>query len=358
MMQTMIERTAILGREPRILIVDDEPANLLLLATVLRKAGYNNLVAIQDPRQVVARYVEAAVDLVVLDLNMPLVDGFAVMERIRRLDDRLQAPVLVLTAQRSGEHVIAAFSAGARDFVSKPFDIAELLARVRNLLDAHLAQRLMHERQAVLEEVVRQRTHALQISRLQVLQRLGQAAEFRDEETGNHILRMSHTAALLAGESGWSDEDTELLLNAAPMHDIGKIGIPDRILRKPGPLDAAEWAVMRTHCEIGARLLKGEGELMEQARAVAWTHHEKWDGSGYPRGLRGEEIPAAGRLCAIADVFDALLSVRPYKRAWSVDSAVRHIRSEAGRHFDPEAVRVFDRCLPQILDIRARYPDV
>jgi len=346
------------GREPRLLLVDDEAVNLRLLEATLGHEGYRNLVLESDPLQVLARYREAPVDLIVLDLNMPRLDGFGVMAQIRALQDPLQPPILVLTAQRSREHVVRALAAGARDFVSKPFDREELLMRVRNLLDAHLAHRLLHERQAVLEEMVAQRTRALHASRRQLLEKLGRAAEFRDEETGNHILRMSHTAALLARAVGWSEDQAELLLNAAPMHDVGKIGIPDHVLLKPGRLDPPEWAVMQRHAEIGARLLEGEGcDLLALARTVAWTHHERWDGSGYPRRLAGDAIPEAGRLCAVADVFDALLATRPYKQPWALGAAVAHVQTEAGRHFDPRIVGAFGECLPQILEIRARFPD-
>ncbi len=345
-------------RSPRILLVDDEQANLRLLVAMLRQSGYEDLVPIPDSSKLVDHYLEAPCDLIVLDLNMPVIDGFEAMRRLQALGDPLLPPILVLTAQRSREHLIRSLAAGARDFVSKPFDRAELLMRVRNLLDAHLAHRMVHERREVLEEMVRERTRELQDSRLMLLQKLGKAAEFRDEETGNHILRMSHTAALLARRLGWSGDAVDLILNAAPMHDIGKIGIPDRILLKPGRLDPDEWEVMKTHAELGARMLEGAGcELIEMAREVAWTHHEKWDGSGYPRGLAGDAIPEAGRICAVADVFDALLSARPYKRPWTFDAAAGFLRDGAGAHFDPRVVDCFLRNLPEVAAIRTRYPD-
>lgn len=346
------------ARQQRILLVDDEPVNLRLLVAMLQQEGYRDLVPVQDPELLLARYAEAPCDLIVLDLNMPRVDGFEAMSRLRALGDPLLPPILVLTAQRSREHLLRSLAAGARDFVSKPFDRPELLMRVRNLLDAHLAHRMVHQRRQVLEEMVHQRTRELQDSRLMLLQKLGKAAEFRDEETGNHILRMSHTAALLARGLGWSDAQAELLLNAAPMHDIGKIGVPDSVLLKPGRLEPHEWELMKRHAEIGARMLEGGGcELTEMARTVAWTHHEKWDGSGYPRGLAGDTIPQAGRICAVADVFDALLSARPYKRPWTFDDAVAYVQRAAGSHLDPAVVDCFLRHLPQVAAIRARYPD-
>jgi putative two-component system response regulator len=342
----------------RILVVDDEPANLLLADAMLRTDGHRDLVLVQDPRDVLARYAEGPVDLILLDLNMPHLDGYNVMAQLKALGDPLLPPILVLTAQRSHEHMLRALAAGARDFVSKPFDRAELLMRVRNLLDAHLAHRLVYRQRDMLEERVRARTHELHRSRLQVVQRLGRAAEYRDEETGNHILRMSHTAAVLARAAGWAEDACELLLNAAPMHDIGKIGIPDQILLKPGKLDPDEWRVMKTHAEIGARILDGgDSDLLEMGRQVALTHHEKWDGSGYPQSLAGEAIPQTGRICALADVFDALTSERPYKKAWTVDAALELIKAESGRHFDPSLVPLFLDQLPAILAIRERFSD-
>ncbi len=342
----------------RILVVDDEPTNLKLADAMLRSDGYSDIVLLQDPRELPARYAEAPADLILLDLNMPHLDGYAVMARLKALGDPLLPPILVLTAQGSHEHLLRSLAAGARDFVTKPFDRAELLMRVRNLLDAHLAHRLLYQQRDVLEEMVRQRTQELHRSRLQVVQRLGRAAEFRDEETGNHILRMSHTAVVLAQAAGWSEHDCELLLHAAPMHDIGKIGIPDVILLKPGKLDADEWRVMKTHAEIGARILDGaDSELLEMGRQVALTHHEKWDGSGYPHGLAGVAIPQVGRICALADVFDALTAERPYKKAWTVEAALALIQAESGRHFDPALVPLFLARLPAILAIRDRYSD-
>jgi len=346
------------ARSPRILLVDDEPANLRLLCAILEREGYADLVPLQDPLDVVGCYRQAPTDLIVLDLNMPRLDGLAVLAQLKALGDALLPPVMVLTAQRERDAMLRALAAGARDYLSKPFDRAELVVRARNLLDAHLAHRMLHERRQVLEEMVHERTRELHDSCLQLLRRLGRAAEFRDEETGNHILRMSCTAALLARAAGWSAERVELMLHAAPMHDIGKIGIPDQILLKPGRLDPAEWAVMQTHAEIGARLLEGGGcELLELARTIAWTHHEKWDGNGYPRGLTGEAMPEAGRICAVADVFDALLSQRPYKRRWACAEAVAHLREQAGRHFEPRLVELFVDRLDEVEVIRERFPD-
>jgi putative two-component system response regulator len=217
---------------------------------------------------------------------------------------------------------------------------------------------MVHNQKTVLEDMVRARTEELRRTRLQVVQRLGMAAEYRDEETGNHILRMSHTCALLARAIGWSEAGCDLILNASPMHDIGKIGIPDAIMLKPGTFQPHEWEIMKTHAAIGGKLLEGDDStLMRMAREIALTHHEKWDGSGYPDGLAGEAIPQAGRIAALADVFDALTSVRPYKQAWTVEAAVECITENSGKHFDPSLVEVFLRELPGIEEIRERFAE-
>jgi putative two-component system response regulator len=340
----------------RILIIDDEPVNLKLLDKMLHAQGYENLVLVSDPREVLGSYEELHPDLILLDINMPHLDGYQVMEQLKALNDPLLPPIVILTAQSGKDYLLRALAAGARDFISKPFDRNELLMRVRNLLDAQLAHRLIHDQKKMLEEMVRERTEELRTTRLQVVQRLGMAAEYRDEETGNHILRMSHISALLAKSAGWSEADCELMLNASPMHDIGKIGIPDAILLKPGKFEPPEWELMKTHATIGAKLLDGDhSDLMNMAREIALSHHEKWDGSGYPSGLAGEAIPMAGRIAALADVFDALTSERPYKKAWIVEDAVNLIKENSGKHFDPKLVEIFLQELPKILEISKRF---
>lgn len=341
-----------------ILIIDDEPANLKLLDKMLCSQGYESLELVSDPREVISRYQAACPDLILLDINMPHLDGYQVMEQLKALNDPLLPPIVILTAQQSKDYLLRALASGARDFVSKPFDRNELLMRVRNLLDAQLAHRVLHNQKDMLEQMVRERTEELHHTRLQVVQRLGMAAEYRDEETGNHILRMSHICALLAKQVGWDDRQCDLILNASPMHDIGKIGIPDAILLKPGRFEREEWEIMKTHAAIGARLLDGDdSDLMRMARDIAHTHHEKWDGSGYPNGLSGEDIPMAGRIAALADVFDALTSVRPYKKAWTVEASVDLIRENSGKHFDPSLVEIFLRELPRIVTIREQFSE-
>lgn len=345
-----------LARKARIFIVDDEPANLKLLDKLLRSQGYTELTLMHDPGEVLVRYAQARPDLILLDINMPNLDGYQIMSQLKALDDPLLPPIVVLTAQHGRDALLKALASGARDFVPKPFDRSELLMRVRNALDAQLAHRMVHDQKLMLEDLVRARTQALNQTRLQVVRRLGRAAEYRDNETGLHIIRMSQCSALLAKSLGWDMADCELMLHASPMHDVGKIGIPDVILLKPGKFVPHEWEIMKTHAAIGASILEdGDSDLLRMARDIAISHHEKWDGSGYPHGIAGNAIPQAGRIVAVADVFDALTSPRPYKPAWDLDASIAYIHSNANTHFDPQVVQHFDQCLPEILAIREQH---
>jgi putative two-component system response regulator len=344
------------GKEARILVVDDEPANLKLLSLMLRTEGYKRVELLQDPRGVVASYRQERPDLILLDINMPNLDGYAVMDQLKALGDTLAPPIVVLTAQSGDDFLLRALKGGATDFLSKPFNRRELLARVKNILLAHLARRMLLNQNGVLEQMVQQRTVELRQSRLDIVRRLGRASEFRDNETGQHILRMSHASALLARQVGWDSDACDLMLNASPMHDIGKIGIPDGILLKPGPLTPDERDIMQTHTTIGADILSGSGdELLDMARDIALSHHEKWDGTGYPHQLAGTDIPQAARIVAITDVFDALTSERPYKKAWQVSDAVAFMASKAGEQFDPELWHQFTALIPQVQRIRETF---
>ncbi|MFN3594308.1 MAG: HD domain-containing phosphohydrolase [Thiobacillaceae bacterium] len=339
-----------------ILIVDDEPTNVRLLEQMLAVDGYQNVRGITDPRETLTSVVEQGTTLLLLDLNMPYLDGFQVLAQLRAL--ALPPAVLVLTAQSDSPVKLRALRSGARDFLTKPIDMAELLARVRNLIEVQRHQLYLRQQNAILEEMVRERTRELHDTRLEIIHRLGRAAEYRDNETGLHIIRMSRYSQLLGQLAGMDEAETELLLHASPMHDIGKIGIPDRILLKPGRLDAEEWAIMQTHARIGADLLDGHpAPLLQMARDIALTHHEKWDGSGYPDGRVGEAIPLVGRIVAVADVFDALTSARPYKPAWPLERALDYLSEQRGRHFDPRLVDLFLGNLDAFLAIRTRYAE-
>lgn len=343
--------------QAKIMVVDDQPGNVLLLTKLLRTEGFSNLIEITDSREVAVRYQAEQPDIVLLDLNMPHLDGFQVMARLREIAPK-GAPILVLTAQMDQETRVKALQAGARDFVSKPFDRFEVVARIRNQLEAQLLYRHVSQQKDSLEQAVAQRTQELVDTRLEIVRRLGKACEFRDNETGAHIERMSRYSYVLARKAGLSDAQATLVLNAAPMHDVGKIGIPDAILLKPGKLTPEEFEVIKKHPAIGAHILSGsDSPLIKLAEMIAHTHHEKWDGSGYPCGLKGEAIPIEGRIVAIADVFDALTAIRPYKKAWDVNEAADFILQNASTHFDPGLTYLFTQALPDMLEIRAQFPD-
>ena len=351
-------RAAPVEPAPTILVVDDEPANVKLLSKTLVMAGYQQIVPTTESGEVMDLCRRHQVDLVLLDLAMPGLDGFDILELLRVEGGAHPVPVLVLTAQADRVSRIRALQAGARDFVTKPFDAVELVSRVNNLVEVRQYHKSLAEQNRLLEEQVRQRTRELHDTRLEIIRRLGRAAEYRDNETGLHIIRMSNYSQLLGRAAGLSEAQAEMLLQASPMHDLGKIGIPDEILLKPGRLDPDEWLVMKTHAAIGARILAGhESELLKMAAQIALSHHEKWDGSGYPEGLRGEEIPLVARAVAVADVFDALTSERPYKKAWPDEKAIDEIRRCVGSHFDPALGRCFEEVLPQMLEIKQRYAE-
>jgi len=345
-------------RQASVVVVDDNPANVALLGKLLRNEGYENVTGFTDPRLVQSHYEKNRVDIVLLDIRMPHMDGFEVMAALKSvaLDDYL--PILVLTAQTDIETRHRALAEGAKDFLNKPFEHAEALNRIYNILDVRLMHNKIRDHNAELEKKVHARTREIEETRLDVIRRLGRAAEYRDNETGFHVIRMSKYCECLALAAGMSEHDATVLLNASPMHDVGKIGIPDAVLLKPGKLDPDEWEIMKSHSSIGGEILsEGDSELMHVARTVALTHHENWDGTGYPEGLKGEEIPLAGRIASICDVFDALLSDRPYKKAWTVEEAAEFMRQESARKFDPELLKLFFDISDEILVIRERWSD-
>jgi putative two-component system response regulator len=345
-------------KKANILVVDDEAINIKLLDRILSMKGYSNVVFTQKPKDVLTLYQKHKSDLILLDIDMPELDGFGVMAELNSLKDDFLPPVLVLTAQHAQSFKQRALDSGARDYVTKPFHADELLSRVRNLLEVQIAQKYMRHQNEILEQKVQARTKAIHETRLQVVRRLGRAAEFRDNETGLHIIRMSKMAVVIAEAAGLDGEQCDLLLNAAPMHDIGKIGISDKILLKPGKFEPDEWEIMKTHSQIGAEILSGDtSDLMRMAYDIAISHHEKWNGEGYPYGLLAENIPFVGRITAIADVFDALTSERPYKKAWPVDKAVGYIKNQSAQHFDPKLVNLFLEKLDEIIEIKEKYAE-
>jgi putative two-component system response regulator len=328
----------------RILIVDDQAPNVILLERMLEQWGYENVTTTTRSHEVPNLCVELQPDLLVLDLQMPKPDGFELMEILApRIETAPRMPVLVLTADVTTATRQRALSFGASDFLSKPLDPIEVRLRIANLLETRRLELEMVGHTHWLADRVRERTDDLERARVELLERLALAAEYRDDNTQEHAQRVGRTVALLAATVGVEDADVEVLLRAAPLHDIGKIGVPDAILLKSAPLSAEEFAVMQAHTTIGAQILSGsEFAILQTAERIAASHHERWDGAGYPYGLAGEAIPLAGRLVALADVFDALVHERPYKLAWSLERAVEEIVSLSETHFDPDIVWAFE----------------
>lgn len=330
-------------KEARILLVDDEVANLDLLERILQPVGFRNLRRTTRPDEVWDLCKDFDPDLVLMDLMMPGKDGLEILRELRlRRDPEEYLPVLILTADRSPGARRKGLSAGAQDFLTKPLSPSEVRLRVRNLLETRFLHLALQDQNRLLETRVRERTAALEQARLETLERLAQAAEYRDEKTGAHTRRVGESAAAVARLLGLEEEDVHRIRQAAPLHDVGKIGIPDSILLSPRRLTRDEFDTMKTHTVIGGDLLAGSDfPVLRCAEAIARSHHERWDGGGYPHGLAAREIPLAGRIVAVADTFDALTHKRPYKPAWSVGAALAEIAGGAGRRFDPEVVAAF-----------------
>jgi putative two-component system response regulator len=325
------------SNKPLILAVDDEASNLQLLRQILQ--DHYRLLFAKDGARALELANKERPDLVLLDVMMPGMSGYEVCAALKANPFTAPIPVIFVTALSDTADELEGFEAGAVDYITKPVSPPVVRARVRT----HLSLVRMEE---------------LKASRLAIVQRLGLAAEYKDNETGLHVIRMSHFSRILGLAVGMTEQEADDLLHAAPMHDVGKIGIPDRILQKAGPLDPDEWKVMQSHATIGAEIIGEHGEgMLALAREIALTHHEKYDGSGYPNGLAGDAIPLTGRIVAIADVFDALTSVRPYKRAWTEQEAVEHMVQQKGKHFDPALIDLFVAQLPAIRSVRERWAE-
>lgn len=326
------------------MVVDDDLANLSLLEEILQLAGFNGIQRVNDPRQALPIYTTFRPDIILLDLTMPGLDGFAVMEQLTpRMPKDAPVPVLVLTGDSGAETRRRALAAGAKDFVIKPFDPIEVRLRIENLLETRALQLQLRNQNRLLEEEVRNRTQELEEAHSEILDRLALAAEYRDDETGEHAQRVGRLSALIAEELGLPRSDVDLIRKAAPLHDVGKIGISDRILLKPGPLTDEEFDLVRRHTQIGSRILSGSDVvLLQMAEDIALSHHERWDGRGYSK-LAGEDIPLVGRIVCLADVFDALTHDRPYKEKWTKAAAVEYVTAHSGTQFDPSVVGAFLR---------------
>lgn len=327
----------------RVVIIDDQSVSRMILAELIRSISDDMAVeAFADPVVALDWVRSNGVDLVLTDFKMPEMDGVEFTQWVRRIPACSDVPVVVITCVDDKAIRYRALEAGATDFLTKPIDHYECRARCRNLLTMRKHQSIVRDRARWLEDEIRKTTRALEIREKETLFRLARAGEYRDQDTGNHVVRMARYVRLIADTLGLDRTRAEILEQAAPMHDIGKIGIPDRILLKPGRLTEDEWEVMKSHARIGYEILKDSPSHFLRAGAViAFSHHERYNGEGYPQGLAGKQIPLEARIVAVADVFDALISQRPYKKAWSVDQALEYLDSEWGRRLDPECVDAF-----------------
>lgn len=335
----------------RICIIDDEPHNLLLLSKLLSRHGFRQIKTTGKPQEVYSMIQRGEIDLLLLDLHMPEVSGLQMLEQLQPyISPKTQTPVpvLVLTGDNSTDSRRAALTLGARDFVSKPFDPPEVICRIQNLLEARMLQVNLVFQSEQLEALVAERTQQLRENQIESVRRLGLAAEYRDDATGLHIHRVSQYSALLAEAAGQGPAFIEQIRQASQLHDIGKLAIPDSILLKPGALTSEERKIMQNHVAMGATILGGSScPILRMAEQIARYHHEHWNGQGYLEGLKGEQIPLCARIVAIADVFDALISARPYKPAWPVSKALVTMEQSSGRQFDPRLFELFLDLAPQ-----------
>lgn len=344
--------------EMRVLVIDDAEINVMLLCKLLDKLNHCIPISFSEPEQALAWCQREVPDLVFVDYMMPVMNGIDFISQFRKIPACLDIPILMITANDETAVRYDALEAGANDFLTKPIDKIEFLARSKNMLALRKNQRLLENRAAWLDTEVKKATAEIKSREKETILRLSRAADSRDPETGAHILRMANYSRLIGENLGLSEDQQQMLLDAAPMHDIGKVGIPDHILLKPGKLTPEEFAIMKTHAMLGYQILAGsQSEIVQNGAEIALAHHEKFDGSGYPQGLRGQAIPLYARIVAVADVFDALTSERPYKSAWPLDKAVQFLKEGAGQHFDPACVAAFLSKWEKIVEIRERYKD-
>lgn len=341
-----------------VLIIDDSEINLTLIKALVLRLGECTPVLFDNPLKALDWCREQVPDLVIVDYMMPEMDGLKFINAFRALHGRDEIPVLMVTANDQKEVRYEALLGGANDFLTKPIDRVEFSARARNMLSLRTGQKFLADRASHLAALVDEQTREIRDREQELIFRMSRAAEFRDPETGAHIQRMAYYSQIIAKGLGLDEKTQKLLLEAAPMHDVGKIGIPDYILLKPGKLTFEEFEVMKNHAKLGHELLKGSGsEILRAGAAIAISHHEKFDGSGYPHGLAGTKIPLFGRIVAVADVFDALTSERPYKKAWPLEDACKFLEDGRGLHFDPMCVEAFLAGWDDVLAIRQRFQD-
>lgn len=337
-----------------VLIVEDMKTNINILVEALK--DHHQLGVASDGKLALEYVKKHMPDLILLDIMMPVMDGFETCKILKSEENYKNIPVIFISAMDDSKHITKGFQLGAVDYVTKPFNIEEVKARVKTHLSLKIAKDTIENQNLQLEEKVRERTKELENTQNEIITRLGLAAEYRDEETGLHIKRMSKLCQLMGREAGLSEEESTLLGRAATMHDIGKIGLPDTILLKSQRLSHVEREIMKTHTGIGAKLLSGSNsKVLQAAEVIVRTHHERWDGSGYMKGLKGEEIPLYGRIAGICDVFDALISDRPYKKAWPISKALNEIEQRSGTYFDPRLVKLILKLEPEIRRINKKF---
>lgn len=342
----------------RVLVVDDSRVNLEVYSRILKQLEDVEIVAFASSRDAFQWSTDNETDLVIVDYQMPQMNGLEFVQAFRSNPVHADVPIVMITGTREKDLRIEALKMGVDDFAEKPADPVEFMVRARNLLKLRDRSKKLSDRAAWLAQEVKRATALIERREQETIFRLTRATEHRDKETKNHIVRMGHYARLLGKAIGMLQEQQELLLLAAPMHDVGKVAVPDRILLKEGKLSPEEWEIMKGHARSGYEILKdSDSPLIQLGAQIALTHHEKWDGSGYPDGLVGEGIPIAGRICAISDVFDALLSVRPYKPAWPLPQVIEALRRGRGVHFDPVLIDAFLDIMPELQDVRRRFND-
>jgi putative two-component system response regulator len=342
----------------KVVIVDDTQINVTLMEALVKKIEGCQPVCFTESAKGLAWSLENDPDLVIVDYMMPAPDGIEFIRRLREVPERSETPILMVTADHEKEVRYRALETGATDFLTKPVDRIEFTSRVKNMLAIRRSHIVLADRAALLADEVRAATAEIHARERETIFRLARAAEFRDPETGAHILRMANYSRIIADKLGWSAADQDMLLQAAPMHDVGKLGTPDHILLKPGRLTPEEFDIMKGHAYIGWEILKDSSSpILTMAAEIALTHHEKFDGSGYPSGTQGSAIPMTGRIVAVADVFDALTSARPYKEAWAMDRAIEFLKEGRGVHFDPDCIDAFLSSQDAVLAVRDRYQD-
>ena len=345
--------------DSRILILDDTAANVLLLQKMLTLKGYTQVESLYDSRMVLEICMSYQPDILLLDLRMPYLDGFQVLEQLKSRSETENIPVIVITADNDRGNVLKALERGAMDYIEKPFEPAEVMMRIRNILEKNMLSKQVHVQNTLLERKVAERTKEMEDIQEELFERLLRAAEFRDNETGQHISRIGHYVHQMALLMGFPEPEAKRYLYASMMHDIGKMAIPDHILLKPGKLTEDEFAVMKHHTTKGAALFSGSHrDVLQLAEQIAISHHERWDGTGYPFGLSGKDIPLCGRMTAVFDVYDALTSERPYKKPWTSADALQEIKRLSGQAFDPEIVDLFIDNLQRFQDIAINFPEV